>query len=53
MGLTRAEAMNKTKVYFNGKVEFVNLVDRNLEFLGPESNSRTLKFLANVETLGG
>ena len=51
MGLTRVEAMQKTKVHFSGKAEFVNLVDRNLEYLGPESNSQTLKLLANVETL--
>ena len=43
--------MEKTKAFFKGKGQLMTLVDRSLEYLGPESNDQPLKFLVNVEGL--
>ena len=48
---TRAQAMQRTKEFFNGKNELITLVERSLEYLGPESDSQPFKFLVNIETL--
>jgi hypothetical protein len=50
-GTKRAEAMKLTKDFFKGQVQLITLVDRSIEYLGPESDSQQLKFLVNIETL--
>lgn len=48
---TRQEAIFKTKEYFKGKAQFVALVDRSLEYLGPDSDQKQAKFIVNIPTL--